>query len=1049
MNKLKLLTRVVSMILCMVFCQITYAQKASPKSLAQPQSVSNAFDVKKKNTLQEHIPITKYPKINGPQSLLQTPTPYQSISPAFSAALIREAPYQLREVHLSKENGLPIFIRTQDAAPSRASLQSQEDVGLATFVHLESLQDLMRIDQPTDEFEVERIDRDDLGHIHVKLQQIYKGIPLYGSEAYVHFDPAGDMLLNGRYVATPKLQDLMPNLSESDAIEISLAAVGKETYLRSLNEKEKELLKYERPIVELIIYPVEGYIRTHRLAYHLTVRPNFIERWEYFIDAQNGDILNSYNHTCTLVPPTTTTGTHLNGSQQSIGTFQLSNGQYILLNASKSMYKGAAGADPQNGDGFILTADMQNTNPQNDPKFEEIFSNNNTWSSLQVSAHANASIAYDYFENTFGWQSINGQGGDIISFINVADENGGGFDNAFWNGAAMFYGNGDRAFSPLAGAIDVGGHEMAHGIIQATANLEYQGESGSLNESYADIFGSMIDREDWLLGEDIVNTNIYRSGALRNMENPNNGGSSFSDNGYQPDHYSQRFQGPQTPGGVHINSGINNRAYVLTANVIGKSKAEQIFFRALRFYLTRSSQFIDMRLAAIQAAGDLYGNTEINALRNAYDQVGIIGDQGTPPPTDVEVNPGDDFLISTDVNDGDPNTLYRSDTQGSNNSFVALSQTKHKRPISITDNGQVGYFVGEDSHIRGIFTDPNLQPNETIVSDQPSWDNVAISKDGNRLAAISTSIDTSIYVFNLENGTGVKYVLYTPTTAEGVQTGDVLYADAIEWDFNGEVLLYDAFNRIPNPDGDDIEYWDVGFINVWDNAANNFGNGAISTLFTNLPEGVSVGNPSFSKNSPFIITFDFFDVNDPSDENDDEILLMAANIETGDVGALFQNSVLGFPSYSRLDDKIVFSATDTEGGEIVAQLQLGADKISPIPNSAAALIGVAKWPEWYSVGERITTSIDVKLADQFGLVVYPNPFQDKLNIEFEVEKRTNIQLALFDLLGHKVQQLPVSSNTLAAGQHKFEFSMSSIAAGTYMLKVAIGNTSSYVKVVRY
>ena len=90
-------------------------------------------------------------------------------------------------------------------------------------------------------------------------------------------------------------------------------------------------------------------------------------------------------------------------------------------------------------------------------------------------------------------------------------------DNAFWNGAAMFYGNGDQAFNaPLAKALDVAGHEMSHGVIQNSAGLEYVSQSGALNESFADIFGVMIERENWQLGEDIVNTQFEDMARFRN-----------------------------------------------------------------------------------------------------------------------------------------------------------------------------------------------------------------------------------------------------------------------------------------------------------------------------------------------------------------------------------------------------------------------------------------------------------------------------------------------------------------------------------------------------
>src|SRR5205085_423648 len=118
--------------------------------------------------------------------------------------------------------------------------------------------------------------------------------------------------------------------------------------------------------------------------------------------------------------------------------------------------------------------------------------------------------------------SINGQGGTIISVINVNQSPGVGMDNAFWNGKAMFYGNGNAAFTPLAKSLDVGGHEMTHGVTEASAGLEYKNQSGAINESMSDCFGVCIDRGNFLIGEDVVKTSVFPSGALRNLQDPHN-----------------------------------------------------------------------------------------------------------------------------------------------------------------------------------------------------------------------------------------------------------------------------------------------------------------------------------------------------------------------------------------------------------------------------------------------------------------------------------------------------------------------------------------------
>src|SRR5690349_22668502 len=101
---------------------------------------------------------------------------------------------------------------------------------------------------------------------------------------------------------------------------------------------------------------------------------------------------------------------------------------------------------------------------------------------------------------------------------------------------------------------------MTHGVVQNTANLEYQGESGAINESMADIFGTMLDPGDWLIGEDVVKTSAFPSGALRSLQDPHNGGTSLADPGYQPRHKSEMYTGSEDNGGVHINSGLPNNA---------------------------------------------------------------------------------------------------------------------------------------------------------------------------------------------------------------------------------------------------------------------------------------------------------------------------------------------------------------------------------------------------------------------------------------------------------------------------------------------------------
>jgi PKD repeat protein len=449
-----------------------------------------------------------------------------------------------------------------------------------------------------------------------------------------------------------------------------------------------------------------------------------------------------------------------------------------------------------------------------------------------------------------------------------------------------------------------------------------------------------------LIGEDITRTTFSPSGALRNMADPHNMGNS-GDSYWQPKHVSEIYLGNDDNGGVHINSGIGNYAYYLYATAVSKDKAEKVFYKALNDYLTKTSQFIDLRIAVVQSASDLYGETSQEVIKagEAFDAVGIYEEEQIDKTQDYNVNPGQEYLLSYNTSSSYPNTLYLCQVPVTSSTvFTGLSTTVMKRNVSVTDDGSTTVFVSNDSKIRHISLDPP-QP-EVILSDQAYWDNVAISKDGKRLAAISTEVDTSIYVYDFTSRKWAKFELYNPTTSQfNTDAGGVLYADAIEFDMSGENLIYDACNVLSSSSTDDIYYWDIGFINIWDNSRNAFGDGSISKLFGSLPKDVSIGNPVFSSNSPSIISFDYID------SNTDEYAILGTNLLTAETGVITSNASLGFPSFSKNDDKIAFSALTTSNKEVVAVINLAQNKISG-SGSASILISDAKWPVYFAKGER-------------------------------------------------------------------------------------------------
>lgn len=847
-------------------------------------------------------------------------------------------PLRLRVVR-DQETGFPVYIENRSVRiqPKAQQPTGQARVAAATVVayqFLNQVRGILQIENPEASFNVREADTDDLGQTHIRLTQTHGGLPVYGAELVAHVQDEDVTLLNGHFERVAESVKTHPKLTLPEASRLALADVGKSGVVRTFGQN---LFNLQQAQGNLCLFPVEN---THRLAYELTIRPSTLQRWTYFIDAETGAVLDKTNTTCSFMGPIRASAKDLNGVTQNFATYQQGS-KYYLIDGSRPMFN-TASTIPDKVMGGLETLDSRNTYGDNQ-KFYFVSSVNNTdWTPTAVSAHVNAGKAYDYFRTAHNRNSLNGKGGTISSVVNVVDEDDGtGLDNAYWTGEFMAYGNGKTLMKPLAGALDVAGHEMTHGVIENSANLVYRGQSGAINESMADVFGVLIDRDDWTLGEEVIKSNRFTQGALRSMSNPNQGGK--NDFGYQPATMAQYEDLPEDEdnGGVHVNSGIPNYAFYLFATAVNKEKAEKVYYRALTTYLTRTSKFLDLRLAVVKAATDLYGasSAEVAAAKTAFDRVGILeATQTTPPPsTTVAVAQGQDLMLIY----GSDSKLYS--TVVNSGKFDLKSSLGMTHRPSVTDDGKLAYYVTPDKRIRAVTLTGT--PTESIVSNETRWDNVAISKDGTKLAALSSASEPKIYVYSFDKKAWKTFTLYNPTTANGVNVGGVKYADSFEWDFAGETLVYDAYNELTNPEGDDISYWDVGFIKVWDNKTKDFAKGEIEKLFSNLEEGESVGNPSYAKNSTNIIAFDYFL------ETDNEYYVVAADVNTGQLKGVYENNTLGFPSYSRLDNRLVFTVETSSKSENVAMIGVAADKISP-SGTVQTLVQNAKWPVWYTQATR-------------------------------------------------------------------------------------------------
>lgn len=254
-------------------------------------------------------------------------------------------------------------------------------------------------------------------------------------------------------------------------------------------------------------------------------------------------------------------------------------------------------------------------------------------------AYDGAGDTYDFYDEIFQRNSLDDNGMTLISSVHVAevDEAGqlGPMNNAFWNGEQMAYGDGDGSiFQRFTQSLDVIGHELTHGVQSFTSNLKYLAQSGALNEHFADVFGILV--RQWKNGETVANAN-WVVGAevlvpadtrrgIRDMENPGTAFTNDPDIGTdpQPSHMSKIYTGPRDRQGVHINSGIPNRAFVLTAKAIGGKAWEvtgRIWYDTL-LQLNTNSQFIDCANMTVQVAAS-HGAAAQTAVKEAWAKVGI------------------------------------------------------------------------------------------------------------------------------------------------------------------------------------------------------------------------------------------------------------------------------------------------------------------------------------------------------------------------------------------------------------------------------------------
>ncbi|WP_246861116.1 M4 family metallopeptidase [Bacillus sp. REN3] len=524
----------------------------------------------------------------------------------FAAAGFAATPADSQSQKFTKSSGTPQFAAGKLTAPSAKSAKE------IVLDYLKSSKPKYKLGE-NESFTVLSVDPDTLGGEVVRLQQFYEGIPVWGSTQAAKVDESGVLKVFTGTVTTNLNSKLLKKAekkkSKQQAINLAEADLG----FQPVYEKE--------PAAEVIVYPAAD---KAVFAYHVTL--NFLSpepgNYHYFIDAGTGEIINKFNaiHTAGKTGPSLTgtnavgAGTGVLGDTKTLNTL-LSNGAYYLQDNTRG--SGVFTYDAQNRQRIPGTLWMDADNLLN-AKYD----------GAAVDAHYYAGLTYDFYKNTFNRNSYDNKGAALKSTVHY----GRSYNNAFWNGQQMVYGDGDgTTFIPLSGGLDVVAHELTHAVTDFSSDLVYQYESGALNEAVSDIFGTLAEfhdnnNPDFEIGEDIYTPN-KAGDALRSMSDPTKYG--------DPDHYSKRYTGTSDNGGVHTNSGIINKAayllseggthYGVAVSGIGTDKMGAIFYRANTVYFTSSTNFSQARAGLVQAAKDLYGSSsaEVTSVNKAFDAVGI------------------------------------------------------------------------------------------------------------------------------------------------------------------------------------------------------------------------------------------------------------------------------------------------------------------------------------------------------------------------------------------------------------------------------------------
>jgi len=791
-----------------------------------------------------------------------------------------------------RPNGTPRQIRVRSSYRSE-SLTTRPALDAARAFLRENHR-LLKIDDPDRELVPTSRAFDDLGGLQLRFDQVWQGITVWPSEVIVHLDAAGNVeLVDGALVPTPRRLPRVPTIGPDAAIAAARGTCATDSIAEGTSVS----------VPELIIHTRGG--RRVRLAWKTSVSLSLTEQWTVITDAMNGAVLQRFNN----VPSSDVAGSgrDLGGVTRQLRVWK-DGAVYTLLDASKSMYDPASQPpSPQTTRGGIFVGDFTH----GERTLNAVISPSPTTWSVPDSVSAAFWLAetYDYFLERHGRNSIDGEKGTLMGAVRYKSA----YSNAFWvdDQQLMVFGDGDT----FAGSLDVIAHEMSHGVTAHTANLVYEGQSGALNEALSDIFGEMAEAHfygtnDWLLG-------TQTSSPIRSMSNPARFGhpakmSAFVHLGSDEDH-----------GGVHTNSGIINHAFYQLAEglpgAVGRRDAERIFYRALTQHLTRDSQFIDARIAAITSAEELFGAASAQARKTAeaFDKVEIFAAAQSPEPLPIPVVNGVDATLFLFRQDGDWH-LGRRDSQDPDAGVGMGTNAVAETRAAVTGDGTLAVYVDPDRDACLVFTDASGR--ECLGLDDAGLEvsSVGMAPDASKFGFVLYGEDEEpegrIIVYDFATDVATPYDLTTPVF-DGDAISSVRFADVMSFTADGRFLIYDALNEV-DTNGSPWSAWSIYALDL-----------ETGKIFAIVPaiEGLDIGYPALGHTSDDLITFEAYDA------ETDDVRVFAASLDDGSIDTIASDkSIPMVPGYTGDDRAIVYAMRDSNGtGASLMRRALEPDHITP------------------------------------------------------------------------------------------------------------------------